>query len=328
MKTEIAPLRTVLRTALTGAIALAIPFTAVSAQNGPPPGAPGGAPAGAPRGAGPPPGTPGGGGDGPLPPLPPEAELTEGQKLVDGLTPPNPGGIIPVAGVAKGAPTPSADPRDFSGTWYHNQPLEFRIQRDMFKLRAPYTMAGAKVMERRVKSTDIGKPFLNASAICRPPGVQWQLDLNFPFQIFQTKDWLKFVFQEYHGRWDVAFNPATLPAGPSYQGKSVAHWDGDTLVVETSGFRQDLWLDVDGTPLSKDGKLTQRIRKVTQGNVRPYLEMTITIEDPKYYTNAWTIARTYTWFPQAAYFEEYDCEEQIGDPAGGPDAGLVPEPKD
>ena len=103
-----------------------------------------------------------------------------------------------------------------------------------------------------------------------------------PFQIFQSKDWIEFVFEEYHGRWQVILDPskAPRPAQKNYMGYSVGHWNGDTLVVESSDFRQALWLDVDGTPLSANGKLIQRIRKVDNGDHAPFLEIITTIVDP------------------------------------------------
>jgi hypothetical protein len=241
-----------------------------------------------------------------------------------------PGAILPVPPPGPDAPMPSPDPRDLQGTWIHNQPLAFRMQRDMYDKLAPYTMAGAKVLERRVNSLKNGAPFLNASAICRPPGPQWQRDLNMPFQIFQSKDWIEFVFEEYHGRWQVVLDAqkAPRPAQKAYMGYSLGHWSGDTLVVESSDFRQALWLDVDGTPLSANGKLLQRIRKVDNGDHAPYLEVITTIIDPTYYTRPWSVVRTFGWQPNLTVFNEYNCEEQIGDPSVRADAGLVPEPKD
>jgi hypothetical protein len=256
--------------------------------------------------------------------------LTPAQKIVAALPPPGPGGMPPRPPLPADAPMPSADPRDLQGTWHHNQPLQFRMQNDMYGVPAPYTMEGAKVLSRRVQSLKVGKPFINASAICRPPGPQWQRDLNFPFQIMQTKDGIEFIFEEYHGRWYISLDPLRLPlpAQKQYMGKSVGHWDGNTLVVETNDFKEAIWLDVDGTPLSATGKLTQRIRKVTGAGHIPFLEIITTIEDPTYYTNAWSVVRTFGWDPYLAIFSEYNCEEQIGDPSVKADAGLVPEPKD
>jgi len=293
-------------------------------QGAPPPGVgPGGPPPG-----GPPPGAPQGpaGFVGPLGPPPP----TPVEKLVTELPPPMPGGLIPVPPLAADAPMPAADPHDLQGTWYHNQALEFRMQRDMYGKLAPYNMNGAKVLARRVNSLKDGTPFINASAQCRPPGPQWQRDLNMPFQIFQSKDWIEFVFEEYHARWHVILDPskAPRPAQKDYMGYSVGHWTGDTLVVESSDFRQALWLDVDGTPLSANGKLIQRIRKVDNGDRAPFLELITTIVDPTYYARPWSVVRTFGWQPRLTLFSEYNCEEQIGDPTVNADAGLLAEPKD
>jgi hypothetical protein len=72
---------------------------------------------------------------------------------------------------------------------------------------------------------------------------------------------------------------------PWWYGYSIGHWDGDTLVVETTGFRDDVWLDVEGSPLTHTGKMTERFRRVSFG----HLEMDITVEDPKAYTKPWTV---------------------------------------
>lgn len=279
------------------------------------------------------PGPPGAAPGGALGP-PPGVQLTEAQKIVAALPPPVKAGVFPKPAVPADAPKPAADPRDFQGVWYHDQPLETRTAlSDMYGLAAPVSMTGAQVIQRRVMSAEKGKPYANASSICLPPGPQWQRDLNFPFQIVQGKTWVEFIFEEYHGRWNITLDPAAspLPAslhGKDYQGRSVGHWEGDTLVVESTDFKQALWLDVDGTPLSPEGKLIQRIRKVDFGDGKPYLEIITTVSDPKYYTNPWNIVRRFAWHPNLAVFVEYNCEEQVGDPSVSADAGLVPEPKE
>ena len=300
---------------LASAAALALGTSSASAQAPPP---------GAPPPDGPPPGALAQLGPPRAPPLSPV------EKLVTELPPPMPGGGPPIPPLAPGAPMPSADPHDLKGTWIHGQGLEFRMQRDMYGALVPYTMDGAKVLARRVNSLKNGAPYINASARCRPTGPQWQRDLNMPFQIFQSTDWIEFVFQEYHGRWQVVLNPAKAPrpTQKNYMGYSVAHWNGDTLVVESSDFRQAIWLDVDGTPLSANGKLIQRIRKVDNGEHAPFLEVVSTIVDPAYYSRPWSVVRIFAWQPGLTVFDEYNCEEQIGDPTVSSDAGLVPEPQD
>jgi hypothetical protein len=72
---------------------------------------------------------------------------------------------------------------------------------------------------------------------------------------------------------------------PTWNGYSVGRWEGDTLVVETSGYRDDIWLDAAGKPLTDQAKTIERIRRPNYGT----LEVEITIDDPKAYTAPWTV---------------------------------------
>lgn len=72
---------------------------------------------------------------------------------------------------------------------------------------------------------------------------------------------------------------------PSWNGYSTAKWERDTLVVQTIGFRDDLWLDGRGNPLTEAAKLTERIRRPNFGS----LEIELTVDDPKAYTRPWTV---------------------------------------
>ena len=72
---------------------------------------------------------------------------------------------------------------------------------------------------------------------------------------------------------------------PWWYGYSVGRWEGDTLVVETNGFRDDVWLDVNGSPLTGTGKITERFTRDTYG----HMIVDTTIEDPQAYTQAFTV---------------------------------------
>ena len=74
---------------------------------------------------------------------------------------------------------------------------------------------------------------------------------------------------------------------PWWYGYSIGKWEGDTLVVETSGFRDDVWLDVNGAPLTSAAKMTERFRRLDYGS----LEIEVTVDDPKAYTKPWTAAK-------------------------------------
>ena len=72
---------------------------------------------------------------------------------------------------------------------------------------------------------------------------------------------------------------------PTFNGYSVGRWEGDTLVVQTTGFRDGMWLDRSGSPMTDAARLTERFRRVSYGK----LEIELTVDDPKAYTAPWTV---------------------------------------
>jgi hypothetical protein len=79
--------------------------------------------------------------------------------------------------------------------------------------------------------------------------------------------------------------PLPVDPNPTWNGYSSAAWEGDTLVVHTIGFRDDLWLDINGSPMTDAAKMTERIRRPNYGT----LDIEITVDDPKAYTRPWTV---------------------------------------
>jgi hypothetical protein len=70
---------------------------------------------------------------------------------------------------------------------------------------------------------------------------------------------------------------------PFWNGYSTGKWLRDTLVVETIGFRDGLWADYDGSPLTSSARITERFRRINFGS----MEIEITVDDPKAYTKPW-----------------------------------------
>jgi hypothetical protein len=104
----------------------------------------------------------------------------------------------------------------------------------------------------------------------------------------QTKDLIVVVYEANAGLRQIFLDGRPAPTNdpqPWWFGYSRGHWDGDTLVVETTGFRDDVWLDVNGAPLTSAGTLTERFTRPNYGT----LEIDITIDDPKAYTKPWTV---------------------------------------
>jgi hypothetical protein len=79
--------------------------------------------------------------------------------------------------------------------------------------------------------------------------------------------------------------PLPVDPSPSWNGYSSGKWEGDTLVVQTTGFRDGLWLDTGGSPLTENARVTERFRRVNYGT----LEIELTVDDAKAYTKPWTI---------------------------------------
>jgi hypothetical protein len=77
---------------------------------------------------------------------------------------------------------------------------------------------------------------------------------------------------------------------PTYLGDSIAHFDGDTLVVDTVGLNDMTWLNDTGAPHSESLHLVERIRPVQNGS---YLEYRVTADDPKTLTQPYSYTRYY-----------------------------------
>jgi hypothetical protein len=79
--------------------------------------------------------------------------------------------------------------------------------------------------------------------------------------------------------------PFPADMNPTWNGYSVGRWEGDTLVVQTTGFRDNLWIDMNGSPMSGAAKMTEKMRRPNYGT----LEIELTIDDPKVYTKPFTV---------------------------------------
>ena len=128
----------------------------------------------------------------------------------------------------------------------------------------------------------------NPDAHCLPMGLmQFHLHPQ-PRRIVQTPGLIVIVYEGNAGVRQILMDGRPLPgedAQPWWYGYSIGKWDGDTLVVETTGFKDGGGLDIWGSPLTDAAKLTERFRRVSYG----VLEIDVTIDDPKAYTKPFTV---------------------------------------
>jgi hypothetical protein len=150
----------------------------------------------------------------------------------------------------------------------------------------------------------------NPDAHCLPLGTM-QLHLHpEPRKIIQAPKVIVILYEGNAGVRQIFTDGRPLPTGdpqPWWFGYSTGKWVGDTLVVESSGFRDGGWLDVNGSPLTDAGKTTERFKRVNYGT----LEVEITVDDPKAYTRPWTVKFPQRLMPDNELIEFICAENNI-----------------
>ena len=128
----------------------------------------------------------------------------------------------------------------------------------------------------------------NPDAHCLPMGLmQFHMHPQ-PRKVLQTRDVIAILYEGNSGVRQIFIDGRPLPgpdAQPWWYGYSTGHWEGDTLVIETAGFRDEGWLDIYGSPLTDQAKMTERWRRSNYGS----MQVDITIDDPKAYTKPFSV---------------------------------------
>ena len=131
----------------------------------------------------------------------------------------------------------------------------------------------------------------NPDAHCLPLGLMQLHTHPDPRRIVQTPLLVVFLYEANYGVRQIHVDGRPAPNNdpqPWWYGYSRGRWDGDTFVVETTNFRDGGWLDVNGSPLTDAGKMTERFRRPNYGT----LTIDITVDDPKAYTKPWSVSLT------------------------------------
>jgi len=147
----------------------------------------------------------------------------------------------------------------------------------------PYTPWAAALMKERAPTAGTQDPHSK----CLPPNFPRSYALPHIQKFIQTAG-LVVILDEFNASFRQIFTddrPLPVDPQPSWNGYSSGRWEGDTLIVQTNGFRDDLWLDMRGNPLTSAAKVTERFRRPDFG----HLEIEVTVDDPKAYTKPWTV---------------------------------------
>jgi hypothetical protein len=194
--------------------------------------------------------------------------------------------LVSLSAFAQGRGAQAAfDPKDLSGYWLRNTVRA--------RNAPPLTDAGKEAMKGRIPNPQVKVPTDTNDPIyaCNPQGfprLVWEE--NEPIELIMLRDRILQLFQWERTLRELWLDGRELPRGerlenlgPAWYGHSVARWEGNTLVVLTTGVDERAWLDDDGRPKSFDAVYEERYTRTAPNAI----EGQLTINDPKNFTKPW-----------------------------------------
>jgi len=211
-------------------------------------------------------------------------------------------GLSPVfLASAAGAPQASqaqgsSQARDLSGVWFTQGKVRANFA---FEGGAPFLPWG----EERVKAGPQKEALV---VLCIPPGVPRVWTEPYPFEIISLPGRVLIIYEYQHLIRQIYTDGREHPKDltPTYMGNSIGKWEGNTLVVDTTGFNDKTWIDGSRHPHSDALHVVERIQRVSHET----LQVDITIDDPKAYVKSWTAQRIFDLKPDWEISEQI-CEE-------------------
>jgi hypothetical protein len=171
---------------------------------------------------------------------------------------------------------------------------------------APLSAAGKAFVDRNAAAMAAGSIMHTAWTSCRPGAISTMTMPREKIVVLQSPEELTILYEMPRMARRVRMNamhPQSLQ--PSYVGDSIGHWEGNTLVIDTTGFNGYAELDSRGQPTSPALHTVERFTPAADGSG---IEIEVTITDPEYYDAPFTIKRA--WNKSAATHPlEYDCSE-------------------
>jgi hypothetical protein len=216
--------------------------------------------------------------------------------------------------LAASAPVTADGKRDLSGVWMVSQTFSDGVPKyggnlaaDLKPDDAPRLQPSAEaLLKERVENR--GKDF--PLARCLPPGVPLIQAIPVPFKIVQVPGMIVILYEAWTIYRQIFTDGRRLPTdpNPTWMGYSVGTWDGDTLVVDTTGLNDQSWLDMMGHPHTEALHVIERYRRSDLGR----MDIQITIDDPGAYLKPWTVTESSRLLPDTELLE-FICNENEKD---------------
>ena len=190
----------------------------------------------------------------------------------------------------------SSQTGDLSGVWFTQGKVRANFA---FEGAAPFLPWG----EERVKA---GPQKETLVVLCIPPGVPRVWTEPYPFEIISLPGRVLIIYEYQHLIRQIYTDGREHPKDltPTYMGNSIGKWEGNALVVDTTGFNDKTWIDGSRHPHSDALHVVERIQRVSHET----LQVDITIDDPKTYVKSWTAQRIFDLKPDWEISEQI-CEE-------------------
>jgi hypothetical protein len=183
----------------------------------------------------------------------------------------------------------------------------------------PYTAAGRKMAAEAQASLKADKAFDRAKYMCLPRGMPRAYATRYPIQFISSPGVTTIMFEENRQVAVVRELPEHHDPefwDPSYMGDSIGKWEGDTYVVDSRNFIDEVFLDDSLIPHGEKLKVVQRIRKLDGGK---QLEVVTTVTDPDVFTKPWSTRFVYDRRDDIELKTDWIC----GEPATHRDVSMV-----
>jgi hypothetical protein len=218
--------------------------------------------------------------------------------------------VLVTAGMANAAPKT----QDWTGIWarvgsFAFDPTVLPEHRE----NPPYRPEWQARYEEALAAAERGQFTADPTAGCLPPGMPRLMNMVYPMEIIQKPKQMTIIAE-----WDSQVRrihldgrPHPKDPDPSFNGHSIGHWEGKTLVVDTIGLRGDTVFDQSGVRHSDQLHLIERFTLVSPDR----LELLITADDPVAFYQPWAVKKTYKRAPSEEIME-YVCEDNNRNPVG------------
>ena len=143
---------------------------------------------------------------------------------------------------------------------------------------------------------------------CYLPGIPRATYMPYPFQIFQNRNAFAIAYEYATAVRNIYLKDPGPPPSDTWMGQSVGRWEGETFVVETTGFNGMAWLDRSGNFTSSNLKVTERFTRTAPD----HLSYEATLDDPDTFTRPWKVSMPlYRRIEPDAQLMEFKCVEFV-----------------